>query len=78
MRPVERDPALQQRFGATVRGLRRARGLSQRDLAQKAGLSYVYLNHLERGYRSPSLQAVIRIAEGLELRPSTLVRRVAS
>ena len=75
---MKRDADLQRRFGTTVRALRRDRGLTQAELAQAAGLSTVYLSHLERGYRGPSLQAAIRIAGALHLRPSTLVRRVAS
>ena len=75
---MERDADLQRRFGTTVRALRLAQGRTQAELAQAAGISTVYLSHLERGYRGPSLQAVIRLAGALDLRPSTLVRRVAS
>ncbi len=47
-------------FGERVRELRRARGLTQRDLAKKAGISYAYVSKLETGSMSPPRHKVIQ------------------
>jgi len=46
-------------FGERVRELRRARGLTQRNLAKKAGISYAYVSKLETGSMSPPRHKVI-------------------
>jgi PAS domain S-box-containing protein len=46
-------------FGQRVRELRQARGLTQRDLAKKAGISYAYVSKLETGSMSPPRHKVI-------------------
>jgi len=47
-------------FGQRVRELRQAKGLTQRDLAKKAGISYAYVSKLETGSMSPPRHKVIR------------------
>src|SRR5271168_2074134 len=65
------DPAV---IGARVRALREAFGLSLRDLALRSGVSAPMLSQVERGETSPTLQIAGRIAAGLELRLSQLLR----
>jgi transcriptional regulator with XRE-family HTH domain len=48
--------------------------LSLRDLAQRSGVSAPMLSQVERGETSPTLQVAERIAGGLELRLSQLLR----
>jgi transcriptional regulator with XRE-family HTH domain len=60
--------------GARVRALREAMGLSLRDLAERSGVSAPMLSQVERGETSPTLQVAARIAGGLELRLSQLLR----
>ncbi|MBA2636898.1 MAG: helix-turn-helix transcriptional regulator [Solirubrobacterales bacterium] len=48
--------------------------LSLRDLAQRSGVSAPMLSQVERGETSPTLTVAGRIAEGLELRLSQLLR----
>lgn len=49
-----------------IRVLRTRRGLTQEELAQRAGLSEVYVRKLEAGKRvSPSFPALQRIARAL-------------
>jgi transcriptional regulator with XRE-family HTH domain len=69
---VERDPAHQS--GRRVRVLREARGLSLRDLAERSGVSAPMLSQVERGETSPTLTVAARIAAGLELTLSQLLR----
>jgi transcriptional regulator with XRE-family HTH domain len=61
-------------LGARVRALREAMDLSLRDLAERSGVSAPMLSQVERGETSPTLQVATRIAHGLELRLSQLLR----
>src|SRR6201995_3598157 len=61
-------------LGARIRALREAMDLSLRDLAVRSGVSAPMLSQVERGETSPTLQVAQRIAHGLELRLSQLVR----
>ena len=61
-------------LGARVRALREAMDLSLRDLAERSGVSAPMLSQVERGETSPTLQVAGRIARGLELRLSQLLR----
>jgi XRE family transcriptional regulator, regulator of sulfur utilization len=60
--------------GRRVRALREARGLSLRDLALRSGVSAPMLSQVERGETSPTLSVAQRIAAGLDLPLSTLLR----
>ncbi len=57
-----------------MRALREGMGLSLRDLAERSGVSAPMLSQVERGETSPTLQIASRIASGLELRLSQLLR----
>ncbi len=60
--------------GPRVRALREAMDLSLRDLAQRTGVSAPMLSQVERGETSPTLAVASRIAAGLELTLSQLLR----
>jgi transcriptional regulator with XRE-family HTH domain len=60
--------------GPRVKVLREAMDLSLRDLAERSGVSAPMLSQVERGETSPTLQVAARIAAGLELRLSQLLR----
>jgi XRE family transcriptional regulator, regulator of sulfur utilization len=60
--------------GPRVKALREAMDLSLRDLAERSGVSAPMLSQVERGETSPTLQVASRIAAGLELRLSQLLR----
>lgn len=64
----------QTQIGPRVRALREAMDLSLRDLAERSGVSAPMLSQVERGETSPTLQVANRIAAGLELRLSQLLR----
>ena len=63
-----------QPFGTRIRNLREAMDLSLRDLAQRTGVSAPMLSQVERGETSPTLAVAERIATGLELTLSQLLR----
>jgi transcriptional regulator with XRE-family HTH domain len=60
--------------GARIRALREAMDLSLRDLAERSGVSAPMLSQVERGETSPTLSVASRIASGLELSLSQLLR----
>jgi transcriptional regulator with XRE-family HTH domain len=60
--------------GPRIRALREAMDLSLRDLAERSGVSAPMLSQVERGETSPTLHVASRIASGLELRLSQLLR----
>jgi transcriptional regulator with XRE-family HTH domain len=60
--------------GPRVKALREAGGWSLRDLAERSGVSAPMLSQVERGETSPTLQVAARIASGLQLRLSQLLR----
>jgi transcriptional regulator with XRE-family HTH domain len=60
--------------GVRMRALREAMGLSLRDLADRSGVSAPMLSQVERGETSPTLAIAGRIAAGLELTLSQLLR----
>ena len=60
--------------GSRVKHLRESMQLSLRDLAVRTGVSAPMLSQVERGETSPTLAAAERIAGGLELSLSQLLR----
>jgi transcriptional regulator with XRE-family HTH domain len=60
--------------GSRIRALREAMDLSLRDLADRSGVSAPMLSQVERGETSPTLAVAAKIAGGLELTLSQLLR----
>jgi len=60
--------------GARIRALRDGMGLSLRDLGERSAVSAPMLSQVERGETSPTLSIAGRIAAGLELSLSQLLR----
>jgi transcriptional regulator with XRE-family HTH domain len=60
--------------GSRIRALREGMDLSLRDLAARSGVSAPMLSQVERGETSPTLAVAGRIAGGLELTLSQLLR----
>src|SRR5947209_18107013 len=61
-------------IGPRIRLLRDGMGLSLRDLAERSGVSAPMLSQVERGETSPTLAVAGKIAAGLELSLSQLLR----
>ncbi|MFA9400508.1 MAG: helix-turn-helix domain-containing protein [Acidobacteriota bacterium] len=60
--------------GFRVKSLREAMDLSLRDLAERTGVSATMLSQVERGNTSPTLVVAAKIASGLDLSLSQLLR----
>jgi transcriptional regulator with XRE-family HTH domain len=72
--PAGGDPLDPRVIGARVKALREAAALSLRELALRSGVSAPMLSQVERGETSPTLTVASRIAAGLDLRLSQLLR----
>jgi transcriptional regulator with XRE-family HTH domain len=59
-----------------LRKARLAAGLTQEELAAKAGVSREYINYLERGKRTPTVAVFIRIAKAVRVYAPDLLARV--
>lgn len=60
-------------YGRRVRELRGLLGLSQEDLADRAGLHRTYVGSVERGERNIGLDNIYALAEALGVRPADLL-----
>lgn len=60
--------------GSRVKALREATGYSLRDLSERSGVSPTMLSQVERGATSPTLAVASKIAAGLDLSLSQLLR----
>jgi transcriptional regulator with XRE-family HTH domain len=58
---------ISKKFGQRVRDLRKAKGLSQEALAERADLHYTYIGGVERGERNLSLKSIKKIADALDI-----------
>lgn len=67
---------IRERFGFAVKMRREELGLTQEDLADKAGIHRTYLSDIERGSRNLSLINVERVALALSLSLSELFLRM--
>lgn len=56
-----------------IRSLRLRLGISQSELARRAGYSHEFISQVERGVKSPSIKALQKIAVGLGVSPSLLM-----
>jgi transcriptional regulator with XRE-family HTH domain len=61
--------------GANIGRLRRARGLTQEELAFKSEIDLTYMGGIERGSRNPSLLVMARIAKALSVELPDLLKR---
>jgi transcriptional regulator with XRE-family HTH domain len=67
---------IRQTFARNLRLARQAKGVSQAELAHRAGLDRTYVSSLEREVYSPTIDVVERLAKALELDPLVLLRKV--
>jgi len=54
-------------FGKHLRKLRDERGLTQEQLADRAGMHFTYVGQIERGVRNPSLINLHKLARALKI-----------
>jgi len=59
-----------------IRGFRRRAKFTQEKLAEKSGLSVVFLSLLENGHRNASVDSLLHIARSLNITVEDLVRGI--
>jgi transcriptional regulator with XRE-family HTH domain len=62
-----------QLLGENVRRYRKLKGMTQEQLALESEMERSYVSDLERGTRNPSVRALGRLAEALEIEPHYLL-----
>lgn len=72
--PESSDTEMRARLGARVRALRKARGWTERQLGDVAGVSRAYINLIENGRITlPKRLTLLRLAEALKTTPEDLL-----
>jgi transcriptional regulator with XRE-family HTH domain len=60
--------------GRNLLKIRLEKGLSQEELAARAGFNQHYISEMEAGKRNPTITSLYEIAEGLGVEPVELVK----
>lgn len=72
MSKQERKEVLQA-TAARIRALRKAAGMTQEQLSEKADIATQYLSRLENAHQVPSLYVLVELAKALNTSPSVLL-----
>ena len=64
------------RFGAFVRKRRLAKGWTQEQLAEAAGMNELQIGHIERGASDPKLTTILKLCAALRIRPGSLLDKL--
>ncbi len=54
-------------LGMAIKAQRASLGISQEELAHRAGLHRTYISDLERGARNPSIESIEKLAGALQI-----------
>lgn len=71
------EMSLRDTFAMNLRGRRQALGLSQEELAGRAGLDRTYISALERSVYAATLDSIESLGQALDLDPADLLRHTA-
>ena len=58
---------IMERFSKKVRDMRQLRGISQEQLALKAGINVSFLGQIERGTKKPTIDTIDKLLEALDI-----------
>jgi transcriptional regulator with XRE-family HTH domain len=72
---VHPDTGPERAFGKALREFRKAIDISQEQFALDGGFDRTYISLLERGISSPTLRALFKLAQMLQVAPSEIVKR---
>ena len=67
-------PALKMALSNNIKRIRKEKGISQEKLALKADVDRSYMSELERCLANPSIDALMRISNALDVSPSELLQ----
>ncbi len=63
---------IKKEFGKHLKKIRLEQGLTQEQLADKAGMHFTYVGQIERGIRNPSLVNLQKLAKALNVNSKEL------
>jgi transcriptional regulator with XRE-family HTH domain len=63
-------------FAQVLRRIRKAKNISQEELAHQSGLDRTYISLLERGLRQPSLSSILLISKSLGVSSADILKEV--
>jgi len=58
---------IMERFSKRIRDMRQLRGVSQEQLALKAGINVSFLGQIERGTKKPTIDTIDKLLEALDI-----------
>ena len=64
---------IREKFGHHLRKIRETQGLTQEELADRAGMHFTYIGQIERGLRNPSLVNLSKLAKALKINAGELL-----
>jgi len=70
---IEEDVEFYLGLGRAVAEMRKGQGLSRKQLAVRAGVSYPYLSEIENGRKRLSARALLLVARALDVKPFQLL-----
>ncbi len=73
---TSKNTDLTERFPEVLKEVRLQKGISQEELADRAGLHRTYISQIERSLKSPSLRSLGQIADALEISLSSLIKKM--
>ncbi len=56
------------RLARKLQKIRKSKGITQEELAEKIGVSTTWIGYIETGYRIPNLKMIYKIARALNVR----------
>ena len=65
-----------QKMGRRIQEVRKSRGITQSELAQKVDLSTKYISNIECGFKTPTMDTFIAIANALQCDANSLLSDV--
>jgi DNA-binding XRE family transcriptional regulator len=74
--PAEDGSLILTALGAAIRDHRLQAGLTQAELAQRAGIGRPHLNHIEGGRKNPTVVVLVHLAHSLGVAPGDLLQPV--
>ncbi|NPV54795.1 MAG: helix-turn-helix transcriptional regulator [Firmicutes bacterium] len=64
---------MDRQIGEQIQRIRKAKGISQADLARASGLAQSFISSVESGQKSPTVRSLIKLAEALGVPPEKIL-----
>ena len=75
MPDIRQYEAIRTEIVRLLREERERRGLSKYEISQRSGVSQSMLSLVERGLRNPTMELMLRIADGIGIDLSSLIKK---